>query len=190
MFFSGGLIPTYLTVKSLGLIDSRWAMILPGAMAGFQVLVARTFFQTAIPEELVEASRVRWCFSNSDLCKNCVATFNADHCGANCNLRCRQLELVFRRNDLSQFYVFISTANRFKKYSNNEQAIASIRPCQNDATTSNICLTEIRLDSSFKCANSAVLSINPEIFCEGIDGWLNKGIIRGNLASAGVKNIM
>lgn len=58
MFFSGGLIPTYLTVKSLGLIDSRWAMILPGAMAGFQVLVARTFFQTAIPEELVEAAEL------------------------------------------------------------------------------------------------------------------------------------
>ncbi len=58
MFFSGGLIPTFLIVKSLGLIDSRWAMILPGAMAGFQVLVARTFFQTAIPEELVEAAEL------------------------------------------------------------------------------------------------------------------------------------
>ena len=58
MFFSGGLIPTFLMVKSLGLIDSRWAMILPGAMAGFQVLVARTFFQTAIPEELVEAAEL------------------------------------------------------------------------------------------------------------------------------------
>ncbi|MFN0002199.1 MAG: carbohydrate ABC transporter permease [Pseudohongiellaceae bacterium] len=58
MFFSGGLIPTYLVVKSLGLLDTRWAMILPGAMAGFQVLVARTFFQTAIPEELVEAAEL------------------------------------------------------------------------------------------------------------------------------------
>ena len=58
MFFSGGLIPTYLVVRSLGLLDTRWAMVLPGAMAGFQVLVARTFFQTAIPEELVEAAEL------------------------------------------------------------------------------------------------------------------------------------
>jgi putative aldouronate transport system permease protein len=58
MFFSGGLIPTYLLVKSLGLLDTRWAMILPGAMAGFQVIVARTFFQTNIPEELYEAAEI------------------------------------------------------------------------------------------------------------------------------------
>ena len=36
MFFSGGLIPTYLVVKSLGLLDTRWALILPGALAVFQ----------------------------------------------------------------------------------------------------------------------------------------------------------
>ena len=58
MFFSGGLIPTYLVVKSLGLLDTRFAMIIPGAMAGFQVLVARSFFQSAIPEELVEAAEL------------------------------------------------------------------------------------------------------------------------------------
>ena len=58
MFFSGGLIPTYLVVKSLGLLDTRFAMIIPGAMAGFQVLVARSFFQSAIPEDLVEAAEL------------------------------------------------------------------------------------------------------------------------------------
>ena len=58
MFFSGGLIPTYLVVKSLGLINTRLALILPGGMSVFNVIVARTFFQTSIPEELFEAAEL------------------------------------------------------------------------------------------------------------------------------------
>jgi ABC-type glycerol-3-phosphate transport system permease component len=58
MFFSGGLIPTYLVVKSLGLINTRFALILPGGMSVFNVIVARTFFQTSIPEELYEAAEL------------------------------------------------------------------------------------------------------------------------------------
>lgn len=61
MFFDGGLIPTYLLVKDLQLLDTRWAMWLPGAMAVFQVIVARTFFQTSIPDELGEAAQMDGC---------------------------------------------------------------------------------------------------------------------------------
>ena len=61
MLFDGGLIPNYMVVKSLGMIDTRWAMIIPGALAVFQVIIARTFFQTSIPEELAEASEIDGC---------------------------------------------------------------------------------------------------------------------------------
>ena len=61
MMFEGGLIPSYLVVKGLGLIDTRLAMILPGAFAGFQVIIARTFFQTSIPDELAEAAELDGC---------------------------------------------------------------------------------------------------------------------------------
>jgi putative aldouronate transport system permease protein len=61
MFFDGGLIPTYLLVKELNMLDTRWAMWLPGAMSVFQVIVARTFFQTSIPEELGEAAQIDGC---------------------------------------------------------------------------------------------------------------------------------
>lgn len=61
MFFNGGLIPTYLIVKSLGLIDTRWALILPSGMSVFNVIVARTFFQTSIPDELFEAAELDGC---------------------------------------------------------------------------------------------------------------------------------
>ncbi|ALS28255.1 sugar ABC transporter permease [Paenibacillus sp. 32O-W] len=61
MMFSGGLIPYYLTVKALGLLDTRWAMLLPGALAVWQVIIARTFFQSTIPKELGEAAELDGC---------------------------------------------------------------------------------------------------------------------------------
>ncbi|MFC5651451.1 carbohydrate ABC transporter permease [Paenibacillus solisilvae] len=61
MMFSGGLIPYYLTVKNLGLLDTRWAMLLPSAMAVWQVIIARTFFQSSIPKELGEAAELDGC---------------------------------------------------------------------------------------------------------------------------------
>lgn len=61
MFFSGGLIPTYLVVLKLGLIDRFGAMILPNAVAVMNIIIMRTFFQTSIPYELEEAAFVDGC---------------------------------------------------------------------------------------------------------------------------------
>ncbi|MBB6731234.1 carbohydrate ABC transporter permease [Cohnella zeiphila] len=61
MFFSGGLIPTFLLVKSLGMINTAWAMIVPGAIATYNLIVMRTFFQTSIPVELQESAWLDGC---------------------------------------------------------------------------------------------------------------------------------
>ena len=61
MYFSGGLIPTYLVVRKLGLINSRWAVILPGAMSVYNMIVTRTYFKTSIPGELFESSQLDGC---------------------------------------------------------------------------------------------------------------------------------
>jgi putative aldouronate transport system permease protein len=58
MYFGGGLIPTYLVVSQLGMINSIWALILPGGVAVFNVIVARTFFETSIPESLYDAAAI------------------------------------------------------------------------------------------------------------------------------------
>jgi ABC-type glycerol-3-phosphate transport system permease component len=58
LIFNGGLIPFYLVVKSLGMLDTRWAMIVPTALGIFQVLLAKTFFQSTIPNELYEAAQI------------------------------------------------------------------------------------------------------------------------------------
>ncbi|KRE99442.1 sugar ABC transporter permease [Paenibacillus sp. Soil766] len=61
MMFSGGLIPSYLVVKELGMIDTRWSLLIPGALGVMNMIIARTYFQTTIPEELLEASQMDGC---------------------------------------------------------------------------------------------------------------------------------
>ncbi len=61
MFVNGGLIPTFLTVNSLGLVNTRWIIILSGAASAYNVIVARTFFSTTIPGELLEAAQIDGC---------------------------------------------------------------------------------------------------------------------------------
>ena len=61
MMFSGGLIPSYLLVKNMGLLDSIWAIILPGAVSAYNIIVARTYFSQNIPKELLEAAEMDGC---------------------------------------------------------------------------------------------------------------------------------
>ena len=58
MFFNGGLIPTYLLIKSLGMIDTRAVLIIPWAIGVWNVIITRTYLQSTIPGELYEAARV------------------------------------------------------------------------------------------------------------------------------------
>ncbi|MCM3700641.1 carbohydrate ABC transporter permease [Paenibacillus macerans] len=57
MFFGGGLVPTYLLVKELGMIDTVWAVIIPGAVNVWNIILSRTFFK-GVPNELREAANV------------------------------------------------------------------------------------------------------------------------------------
>lgn len=56
MFVSGGLIPSYILITDLGLTNSMWALILPGAASVYNIVVTRVFFQSTIPDELTEAA--------------------------------------------------------------------------------------------------------------------------------------
>jgi len=58
MMFSGGLIPTYLLLRNMHMIDTRWAMILPGALAVWNMTIARTYIQSSIPVELFESAEM------------------------------------------------------------------------------------------------------------------------------------
>ena len=57
MFFSGGMIPLYLTVKQFGMMDTIWALVLPGAISTYNMIVIRTAFQS-IPDSLIESAQL------------------------------------------------------------------------------------------------------------------------------------
>lgn len=58
MLFSGGMIPTYLVVRDLGLLNTVWSMILPGAVSVWQLIISRAFFSQTIPHELLESAKM------------------------------------------------------------------------------------------------------------------------------------
>ena len=68
MFFSGGMIPGYLLVKRLGLLNSMWAMILPGAINTYNMIIMRNFFMS-LPETLEEAARIDGANDFTVLCR-------------------------------------------------------------------------------------------------------------------------
>ena len=61
MYFSGGLIPNYFNIKNLGMLNTIWALVLPGAVSVYNLIIARTYIQTNIPEALGEASVIDGC---------------------------------------------------------------------------------------------------------------------------------
>ena len=61
MFFAGGMIPSYLLVSNLGMLNTRWSVILPGALNVYNMIIARQFFASNIPTELLEASQLDGC---------------------------------------------------------------------------------------------------------------------------------
>ena len=61
MYFNGGLIPTYLLVRDLGMYNSIWAIIIPTAISTYNLIVCRTFFESSIPNELYESAMLDGC---------------------------------------------------------------------------------------------------------------------------------
>lgn len=61
MIFSGGMIPNYLLIKKLGMLNTVWSLLIPGAMSVYNMIVARTFIQNNIPEELIDAAQIDGC---------------------------------------------------------------------------------------------------------------------------------
>lgn len=58
MFFGGGLIPNYLLYRQIGILNSMWVFVLPGAVSVYNLIVARSFFETSIPEDLFDAAQI------------------------------------------------------------------------------------------------------------------------------------
>ena len=58
MIFNGGMIPTYMVMRNLNFINTIWGMIIPSALSFYNMIVTRTFLQSSIPDELIEAAKI------------------------------------------------------------------------------------------------------------------------------------
>lgn len=61
MYFSGGMVPAYILVNKLGMINTRWSMIIPMAMSTYNMIICRIYIVNSIPDELYEASQMDGC---------------------------------------------------------------------------------------------------------------------------------
>ena len=61
MFFNGGLIPTYILMRDLQMINSIWVFLIPFSLNVYNFIIVRTFFETSIPEELYDAAKIDGC---------------------------------------------------------------------------------------------------------------------------------
>ena len=61
MYFGGGLIPTYLQMRNLKIINTTWVMVLPGLISTYNMIITRTFIQSNIPQEMLEAAQIDGC---------------------------------------------------------------------------------------------------------------------------------
>ena len=61
MYFNGGLIPTYLLVRDLGMYNTVWAILIPAAISTYNLIVAKSFFEQSIPQELYESAKLDGC---------------------------------------------------------------------------------------------------------------------------------
>lgn len=61
MFFNGGLIPTYFTIRDFGLYDTFWVMVLPFSVVVYPIIIARTFFDSSLPQGILDAAQIDGC---------------------------------------------------------------------------------------------------------------------------------
>lgn len=115
MMFNGGLVPTYLLIRNLGLIDTIWAVVLPTAVNAYNIIVARTFFRQTISKDLQEAAELDGCSDFMFFVKIVIPlsmSIIAVLClvGSDC-----ALERIFLSVDLYQLSGEISTATDSSK---------------------------------------------------------------------------
>ena len=99
MMFSGGMIPSYLLVKNLHLLNTMWAVILPGCVSAYNVVVARTF-QAVDPQGASGGSRVGWLFGLQVFYQDRCTAVKSDYRSALPVVRDAVMERIFQCHDL------------------------------------------------------------------------------------------
>lgn len=100
MYFGGGLVPTYLLVKGMGLLNSRTVMVIMGGLSVYNLIVSRVYFSTSISDTLYEAADIDGAGGVQEILLHSAPAGEAYHSRHGPVLRCGTLERVFRCPDL------------------------------------------------------------------------------------------
>ena len=171
MYFGGGLIPTYVWMRQLKLIDSIWAVVLPGSLSVYNMIVMRTYFNTQIPEELREASMLDGCSDVRFLLSIVLPLSGAILAVIGLYYA------VGMWNDYFNPMVYLTTRSKLplpnflREFDGQCAALAdqsgSEQPGEHRKNGAARRFDEIFADHRFQCACNGHLSICAEIFCQG-----------------------
>jgi len=166
MYFDPGTIPNYLNVKSFGFIDTIWALIIPGALSAYNLIIMRSFF-SGIDKSLYESAYMDGCTENKALLK--IALPLAIPAVATLSL----FYAVSRWNGISDVLYYINTTSLYTVQMMLKQMIDSVKISMQEGTSSQLVADNIK-------AASIVISMTPMLIAYPfIQRYFTKGIMLG-----------
>jgi putative aldouronate transport system permease protein len=173
MYFSGGLIPTYLLVKWLGLVNTVWCMILGGALSVYNMLIMRSYFMNSIPVALQEAALldgansfqylVRIVLPLSKPVMAVIALYYA----------------IGHWNDYFTALVYIHDESRYPLQLILKEIMDGVKAQSNDVSNALDMTEKVRLAQSIKYSSIIVATIPVMIFYPFIQKYFVKGVMIG-----------
>jgi len=172
MMFNGGLIPTYMTVRSVGILDSMWALVLPGAVPVFNVILLMNFFRN-LPKEIEEAAyidgaghwRVLWSIF-LPLSKPAIATITL-------------FTLVGHWNAWFDGLIYMNSPDNYPLQSYLQTIIIAVDP--SIVPTSELINTQLVSDRTFKAAQVFLASFPVLIIYPFLQKYFMKGLVMGSV---------
>ena len=180
MFFSGGLIPMYMLVRNLKLLDTVWALILPSTLSIYNITVSRAFFQGSIPDGIVEAAQIDGC-SNLGTFFRIVLPVSPAIISVMC-----LFHVVFRWNEYFSAMLYFSSSDKYPLQLIMREILISARAMANQigagATTDPRGLQEMQRQAQLIRYSSIIISTVPMlVLYPFLQKYFVKGIMVGSL---------
>lgn len=178
MFFNGGMVPLYMLVKDLGLLNNIWGLILPTTLSVYNLTVARAFFQSSIPDGIVEAAQIDGC-SNIGTFFRIVLPVSPAILSVMC-----LFHVVFRWNEYFNAMLFFSEASLYPLQLVLRDILISAQASANDVGSGSNAqgIVEMQRQAQLIKYSSIVISTIPMlVFYPFLQKYFVKGIMVGAL---------
>ena len=166
MFFNGGLIPTYLVIKMLGMLDTRWVMVIPGAVGVMTLVIIRTAIQ-GLPDSLEESARLDGAGNLTILFRIVIPLVKA-------TVAVIALQYVlFKWNSYYDALIYLRSRELYPRDPDRAGPDLHRLRCRAGHVSGSDRVLHHRGCNS---ADLLLLSVHPEVFHQGHDGWLSEGL--------------